>query len=183
MGGYERKPIDGFSGYEIDTNGVVWTAWQRIGGKGGVSKFKCSETFVQMKPQLKKTGYFQIGIRRDSDRKKIYFRVHQLVAKAFVENPHSNPIVCHKDNNKLNNTPRNLRWDTNKGNTADMIKAGTMYRGSQKTTSKLTEQSVAWIKRQLAKGVSCKPLSDKYGVTFQAIQAIKTNQTWKHVTI
>lgn len=183
MGGYQRKPIDGFDGYEIDTDGVVWTAWKRIGGKGGAGNFRRSETFVPMKPQLKKTGYLQIGIRRTRDWKKVYFRVHQLVAKAFVGNPHNHPIVCHNDNNKLNNVPSNLRWDTPKGNTADMIKAGTLYRGEQSSASKLTERSVTWIKKQLARGVSCRPISSKYGVTFQAIHAIKTGKTWKHVTI
>lgn len=178
-----RKPIEGFDGYEIDTDGVVWTAWQRIGGKGGVHKWRCSTVLVPMKPQLKKTGYLQIGIRRTIDRKKVYFLVHRLVAKTFVENPHNHPIVCHNDNNKLNNTPSNLRWDTNKGNTADMMKAGTIKFGEKHPCAKLTEISVMWIKKQLAQGVSCRPIATKYNVTFQAIDSIKRGRGWKHVTI
>lgn len=38
------------------------------------------------------------------------YKIHHLVASAFLENPDNKPIVRHKDNNKQNNHVDNLEW-------------------------------------------------------------------------
>lgn len=60
--------------------------------------------------ELNTAGYNTIRI----DRK--WFLVHRLVAQYFIPNPNNYPNVCHKDNNKNNNSVDNLYWGTQSDN-------------------------------------------------------------------
>jgi hypothetical protein len=40
------------------------------------------------------------------------YRVHDVVAAAWIKNPDNLPIVNHKDGNKQNNNKKNLEWIT-----------------------------------------------------------------------
>jgi hypothetical protein len=56
-------------------------------------------------------GYKIVGVNRRM------FRVHRLIAEAFLENPEGKPLVDHVDFNTSNNEFTNLRWFTHKENT------------------------------------------------------------------
>lgn len=53
-------------------------------------------------------GYHYVGLTKNGKTK--HFRVHRLVAEAFIENPNNLPIINHKDENKQNNRVDNLEW-------------------------------------------------------------------------
>lgn len=69
-----------------------------------------------MKPQLKKTGYYNINLMKPS-KKIVTERVHRLVALYFCEKPDGCNVVNHIDSDKTNNHAGNLEWTTISGNT------------------------------------------------------------------
>lgn len=92
------KSLDfmGYPDYEISNFGRV-KSLPRNTTKGGI-----------MKPRKTKDGYLQLHLTYNGKRKT--FRVHKLVALAFLENPENLPCINHKDENKENNHVDNLEF-------------------------------------------------------------------------
>lgn len=67
-----------------------------------------------LKKQLSNKGYYQIGLYFNG--KETKFLIHQLVAKAFLENPNNYTEINHKDENPKNNCVSNLEWCDRKYN-------------------------------------------------------------------
>ena len=67
-----------------------------------------------IKPQNRADGYLQYQLCKNGIRHS--YKIHRLVAKAFVENPQNYNVVNHKDGNKLNNYYGNLEWCTSAQN-------------------------------------------------------------------
>ena len=64
-------------------------------------------------------GYVYISLQLNGKAKS--FRLHRLVAKAFLPNPNNLPQIDHIDNNKENNHVGNLQWVTAQQNTQMMM--------------------------------------------------------------
>ena len=61
-----------------------------------------------LKPRKGGAGYLEVGLYKGGERKT--YRVHRLVAEAYLPNPNNLPCVNHKDENKENNALPNLEW-------------------------------------------------------------------------
>lgn len=114
------KDIVGYEGlYQVSDDGQVKRLSQSVRGKCG-SEVKLPAKL--MKLQEDEDGYYSVGLTRDNHQKG--FRVHRLVAAAFIPNPDNLPVVHHKDNNKKNNCVSNLAWVTVSYNTQDAVDRG-----------------------------------------------------------
>lgn len=66
------------------------------------------------KQKTDKDGYKEVALCKDGKMK--HYRVHRLVAEAFLDNPYGYEIINHKDENPANNKVGNLEWCTIKYN-------------------------------------------------------------------
>lgn len=67
-------------------------------------------------------GYLRLHLSKEGKVKS--FRVHRLVAEAFIENPYGLPKVNHIDGNKKNNVVDNLEWCTQAENVEHAYSSG-----------------------------------------------------------
>lgn len=102
------KDIQGYEGlYQVSNLGRV-KSLARILNDGRIWKEKI------IKPAKSGSGYMQVTLYKNNIKKP--FRIHRLVAEAFIPNPLNLPFVNHKDENKANNfvgTPENNYTDGN----------------------------------------------------------------------
>ena len=83
--------------------------------------------------------------------KEKLFRVHRLVAMAFLPNPNNLPQVNHKDGNKQNNSVDNLEWCEQSDNMKHAYKNGLQIPSENQrkaiiNTNKLKQKKVCQIK-------------------------------------
>lgn len=67
-----------------------------------------------IKPSMTNKGYLRVCLWGNGESKN--YRVHRLVAQAFIPNPNNYPEINHKDKNRQNNYVNNLEWCTSQYN-------------------------------------------------------------------
>ncbi len=93
-----------------------------------VERLKSNGNGMQLQPEKIKdiqthlNGYKYVNLYKDNKNKT--YRIHRLVAEAFIPNTENKPDVNHIDADKSNNLPSNLEWATKKENTKHLIKKG-----------------------------------------------------------
>lgn len=96
------KDIKDNESYSVSTKGRIYSTLSHI----------------MVSTKSKRGGYPSCRLKDKS------FKVHQLVAKAFIKNPNDKPAVNHIDGNKENNVVSNLEWMTIKENNKHAIDNG-----------------------------------------------------------
>ena len=107
----EWRPIKNYEGlYEVSNLGRIKSLNKIIiDSKGREHKFK--EKIMNL--QYDRYGYLYVSLNKSGKKK---FKVHRLVAEAFIPNPDNKGYVDHINTVKDDNRVENLRWVTSKEN-------------------------------------------------------------------
>lgn len=89
---------------------------------GEVRRVGVQRTSKPVAPYTGSNGYMMIRLFNCRSRKD--FRLHRLIAEAFLPNPGDFPFINHKDENKLNYELSNLEWCNNQYNAEHSVKEG-----------------------------------------------------------
>lgn len=150
------KDIKGYEGlYQVSNLGRI----KSLKKSYLVNDPKQNRTYIKNNKEIIKKifldnkGYYITTIYRNR------FRVHRLVAEAFIPNPNNYPVVNHIDGNKQNNHVDNLEWCSYKDNSIHAYKNNLLN----------LEPSI----RATSKKVNMYDLNGNYIKTFNSISAAK----------
>lgn len=102
----EWKPIVGYEGlYLVSSLGRIRSLDRRVRTKGGAMVVRKGRLLKQI---VNIDGYLTVMLCKNGSQR--IWRVHRIVAIAFLPNPCGYNIVNHKDRNPSNNAVSNLEW-------------------------------------------------------------------------
>lgn len=150
-----------------------------------------------LKTCISPTGYEQVSTRIGGRLGKNYtFRIHRLVAEAFLPPPREDLIreaeeyfygvvpVNHKDGDKSNNELTNLEWVSYSGNASHAYDNGLLNikRGVENYASKLSREDVAFIRENYTprcKKFGARALAEVFGVHHTNISRVARGVAYK----
>ena len=102
------KDVKGYPNYMVSNLGNVKSLNYNRSGKEQI-----------LKPIPNTFGYLQVGLCKNGKPK--FYKVHRLVAEAFIPNPNNKPCIDHINTNRTDNRVDNLRWCTYRENNNNPI--------------------------------------------------------------
>jgi hypothetical protein len=111
------KVIPGYEGrYDVSDQGRVWSR----------------TTHSALKPNRMTHGYLCVHLYKGGKRTRKVCTIHQLVAKAFLQNPKCYIEVNHKNFIRTDNRIDNLEWVSRKENVQHALAAGRRVKPEKK---------------------------------------------------
>jgi hypothetical protein len=130
-------------------------------------------------------GYLTVNLSREGKVK--IWRVHLLVAAAFLGPRPPGMDIRHGPAGRLVNAVWNLSYGSRAENEQDKIRDGTfrhgISKGEKNGNARLTGNQVIEIRRRYRAGESQSALGREFGVTYQSIRLVVYRKTWKHVPL
>lgn len=165
---HKWRRCPGFPDYEVSDSGQVRRATPGRGAKAG----KVCQSFTHADKRI------TVSIRQGG--KTYTRRPSRLVCEGWWgPPPFDGAEACHNDGDPQHNHYTNLRWDTRKGNFADMIEHGTRRSGERHHLAKLTAEQVGQIRDEYrAGGITQKEIGERVGLSQAQVSRIINGARW-----
>lgn len=159
---------------------VIWKPiknypWFHISNKGELKNTKTGNILKQHSPNG--AGYpviaTKIGGRNGKD---VCFKIHRLIAEAFIPNPENKPHINHIDGNPKNNSIDNLEWCTHSENILHAHRIGLLKnkKGSESLNCVLSKDIIEQVRKEFIpydREKSFRALAKKYNVNWRTLIA------------
>jgi hypothetical protein len=133
-----------------------------------------------LKTWIKEYGY--VCVKIGCNKKYKHYKIHQLIATAFIPNPENKPEVNHKNGISSDNRIENLEWCTHLENMQHASRFGLMKSGEFNHNSKLKKADISIIRSTYKKGeITHKELAKKFNISPSQITDIINHKAWNHV--
>jgi hypothetical protein len=166
--------VEEFRAVSFDKNYEVSSA-------GRIFRLNWGKSRYEIFGGLDERGYSRVNIK---GRK---YRLHRLVAAAFIPNPLSLETVNHIDGNKTNNDVRNLEWMTSGENASHGHKMGLFSknkkRGEKHPLGKLDDIKCLTIRTFALAGHDSSKCRKAYSVWKETINKCASGETWSHLPV
>ena len=177
------KDIKGYEGkYQISSYGRVKSLKRKTR-----TNYPVPERFLNTTTRLTKDGYCRVTLIGEHGRGDAHdYRVHRLVAQAFIPNPENKATVNHIDGDKTNNHVENLEWNTREENMQHAYKHHLKkpMQGALNANAKLTPEQVRQIRKEYipqSTKYGTVALAKKYGVTNRVIGLVVRHKAYRNV--
>lgn len=169
------KDVENYEGYYQISNLGRIKSLQRFAKNHSGFKKVLKERYLN--PIITKTGYYVVSFKKDGIKKT--FKVHRLIAIAFIDKVEGKEFINHKNGIKTDNRIENLEWCSIAENNIHSRQTGlTNQDGYNSSSSKLTEQQVIFIR---SSGLSLKQLAFMFKVGFTTVYKAKNRITYINV--
>lgn len=120
---YTPKPTKGHPG------------WFEVPGFSSCCANRKGEILIKATGHSTKGGdagrYLKVNVKKDDAKERSLYHVHELVCRAFHGKPKAGQVVLHKDDDRSNNRPSNLRWGSQSENIQSVYDNGLRKRVSK----------------------------------------------------
>lgn len=125
-------------------------------------------------------GYLIICVSKKSKSKT--FRIHRLVATAFIPNPENKPQVNHKNGVKTDNRVDNLEWVTRSENINHAFKNGLInLKGERHSATKVNNEGVLKIRALANSGTPQSDIATMFKISHVQVYRIVNKINWSHI--
>ena len=174
------RDIRGYEGlYQVSSHGNVKSIDRIIRDKNGRVKISKGRLLAFT---VEKDGYFQLHLSKGNVSK--LFKVHKLVAEAFIQPIKGKNLVNHKNGLKQINHVKNLEWVNNKENTQHAHKLGLINYlvGEDHPKAILTNRKVLRIRELHSTGNYTQvSLAKLFNVSVSAVAGVLNGRNWNHI--
>ena len=136
----EWRDVEGFEGlYQVSNKGKVRSLDRTVTTSRYGKPLSMTKRGKVLKTITDRRGY--IGVQLSKEGKPYTFKVHRLVARAFLPNAEGLQEVNHIDGNKRNNDIQNLEWCTRGHNIRHAFRTGLIKKENMRSNAKKVRRS------------------------------------------